>query len=89
MVFHVSPSLLVFYQHKGKTRRDEQKGDLFPWAETRARTAEVKYTLKNAALTLRLESPKESQSRNMTAQDGRGAPHSSIPRAKPIIHCFL
>lgn len=43
----------------------------------------MKYTLRDAASTLRLESPKERQCRGMIAQDGGGRPApSSVPKGK-------
>lgn len=75
-------------ERQGETNR---KMTYSLWAEAWARTAEVKYTLRDAASTLRLESPKERQCRGMIAQDGVGGacPQLCSQRQTEQIRCFL
>lgn len=59
------------------------------WAEAWTWTAEVKYTLRNVAFTLRLESPKETVQRLHRMGSWGGVSTGSVLKGKLNIHCFL
>lgn len=83
--FSPPPDLLL---SQGKDKRKTERSPV-PLGWSMSQDSKGEMCLEECCFYFESVESQWGQSRNMIAQDGWGAFPSSIPRAKPNIHCFL